>query len=64
MAGILTEDTDNFLYVTSIEEAHKLVAEFETRSTTKFSCFEADKHWYVSLVCIIWEHWYCNESLK
>ena len=38
MAGILSEDADNFLYVTSVEQAYKLVAEFVKRSTTKFSC--------------------------
>jgi len=35
MAGILSEDAEIFLYVTSIEEAYKLVAEFVKRSTTK-----------------------------
>ena len=31
LSGTLSEGADNFLYVTSIEEAYKLVAEFETR---------------------------------
>ena len=33
----------NFGYVSSVQEAYKLIAEFETRSTTKFSCFKVDK---------------------
>ena len=36
-------DEDNFGYITSVDEAYKLIAEFETGSTTKFSCFKADK---------------------
>ena len=32
--------TENFGYVSSVQEAYKLIAEFETRSTTKFSCFK------------------------
>ena len=50
MAGILKReplpdgrDADNFGYVNSVDEAYKLIAEFETGSTTKFSCFNADK---------------------
>ena len=34
---------DNLGYVYSVNEAHKLIAEFETGLTTKFSCFKADK---------------------
>ena len=34
---------ENFGYVSSVQEAYKLIAEFETRSTTKFSCFKVDK---------------------
>ena len=33
----------NLGYVNSVDEAYKLIAEFETGSTTKFSCFKADK---------------------
>lgn len=71
MAGILKRepspdgrDADNFGYVNSVDEAYKLIAEFETGSTTKFSCFKADKGFgntgmhiyiwkrYVALACI------------
>ena len=34
---------ENFGYVSSVREAYKLIAEFETKSTTKFSCFKVDK---------------------
>ena len=34
---------ENFGYVSSVQDAYKLIAEFETRSTTKFSCFKVDK---------------------
>ena len=50
MAGILSYEpafdrkiAENFGYVSSVQEAYKLIAEFETRSTTKFSCFKVDK---------------------
>ena len=50
MAGILKREplldgrhADNLGYVNSVDEAHKLIAEFETVFTTKFSCFKADK---------------------
>ena len=50
MAGILSyelalerEIAENFGYVSSVQDAYKLIAEFETRSTTKFSCFKVDK---------------------
>ena len=50
MAGILSCElvfdrkiAENFGYVSSVEAAYKLIAEFETRSTTKFSCFKVDK---------------------
>ena len=50
MAGILTYEpafdrkiAANFGYLSSIQEAYKLIAEFETRSTTKFFCFKVDK---------------------
>ena len=34
---------DNLGYVNSVDEAHKLIAEFETGLTTKFSFCKADK---------------------
>ena len=34
---------DNLGYVNSVDEAHKLIAEFETGLTTKFSFFKAVK---------------------
>ena len=34
---------DNLGYVNSVDEAHKIIAEFETGFTTKFSFFKADK---------------------
>ena len=50
MAGILSYEpafdrkiVENFGYVSSVQEAYKLIAEFETRSTIKFSCFKVDK---------------------
>ena len=50
MAGILSYEptfdrkiADNFGYVSSVKEAYKLIAEFETRSKTKFYCFKVDK---------------------
>lgn len=35
-------DADNFGYVNSVDEAYKLIAEFETGSTTNFSRFKVD----------------------
>ena len=50
MAGILSYEpafdrkiVENFGYVSSVQEAYKLIAEVETRSTIKFSCFKVDK---------------------
>ena len=50
MAGILEREplldgrhANNLRYVNSVDEAHKLVVEFETGLTTKFACFKADK---------------------
>ena len=50
MAGILSYEppfdhkiTDNLGYVFSVEDAYRLIADFETKTTTKFSCFKADK---------------------
>ena len=50
MAGILGYEpafdqkiSDNFGYVFSVGDAYKLLADFKTRTTTKFSCFKADK---------------------
>ena len=50
MAGILSYEppfdskiAENFGYVSSVEEAYKIIAEFETWSTTKFSWFKVDK---------------------
>ena len=34
---------DNLGYVNSVDEAHKLIAKFETGLMTKFSCIKADK---------------------
>ena len=50
MAGILKREylldgryADNLGYVNSVDEAYKIIAEFETGVTAKFSCFKADK---------------------
>ena len=50
MAGILSYEpafdrkiAANFGYVSSVQEAFKLIAEFEKRSTTTFSCFKVYK---------------------
>ena len=50
MAAILSYEppfdhniTDNFGYVFSVEDAYRLLAVFEMKTTTKFSCFKADK---------------------
>ena len=50
MAGILSYEpafdrktAENFGYVSSAQEAYKLIVEFKTRSTTKFSRFKVDK---------------------
>ena len=50
MAGILSYEpasdrkiAENFGYASSVQEAYKLIAEFEKRSTTKFSSFKVDK---------------------
>ena len=43
---------ETFEYVSSVEEAYKLIAEFETRSTTKFSCFKVDKDFGNIGVCL------------
>ena len=63
MAGILSYEppldskiAENLGYVSSVEEAYKVIAEFETRSTTKFSCFKVDKDFgnigvYLRFIC-------------
>ena len=38
-----TRITDNFGYVFSAEDAYRLLADFKMKTTTKFSCFKADK---------------------
>ena len=50
MVGILKREplldsrhVDSLGYVNSVDEAYKLIAEFATGLTTKFSCFKADK---------------------
>ena len=46
MAGILSYEApfdSKIGYVSSVEEAYKVITEFETWSTTKFSCFKVDK---------------------
>ena len=50
MAGILGREplldgrnADDLGYVNSVDETYRLIAEFETRLTTKFSCFKSDK---------------------
>ena len=59
MAGILSYEpafdrkiAENFGYVSSVQEAYKLIAEFETRSTTKFSCFKVGKDFGNIGVCL------------
>ena len=36
-------DADNLEYINSVDEAYKPITEFETGSTTKFSCLKEDK---------------------
>ena len=38
-----TKLSDNLYSVSSAEEAHKLIEDFETRNTVKFSCYKASK---------------------
>ena len=47
---------ENFGYVSLVQGAYKLIGEFETRSTTKFSCFKVDKDFgniglYLRVMC-------------
>ena len=35
---------ENFGYVFSLDEAYKFIGEFETQTTTKFTCYKADKN--------------------
>ena len=35
--------SDKFEYFNSVCDAYKLITDFETKTTTKFSCFKADK---------------------
>ena len=41
-AKACTKLSDN-LYSATAEEAHKLIQDFETRNTVKFSCYKASK---------------------
>ena len=50
MAGILSYEpafehkiANNFGYMLSVNDAYRLIAEFETKTTTKFSCFKVNK---------------------
>ena len=50
MAGILRYEppfdykiNDNFGYVFSVEDAYRLLADFEMKTAREFSCFKADK---------------------
>ena len=59
MAGILKReplldggDADNLGYANSVDEAYKLIAEFETGSTTKFSCLKSDKGFGNTGMCL------------
>ncbi len=36
-----TKLSDNFFSVSTAAEAYKLIEDFETRNTVKFSCYEA-----------------------
>lgn len=47
---------ENFGHVSSVQGAYKLIAEIDTRSTTKFSCFKEDKDFgniggYLRFIC-------------
>ena len=75
MAGILSYEpaldrkiAENFGYVSSVQDAYKLIAEFETRSTTKFSCFKVDKDFgnvgvYLRLIYYCAFHKHANSIL-
>jgi len=50
MAGILSYEAafehkiaNNFRCVLSVNDAYRLIAEFETKTTTKFSCIKVSK---------------------
>ena len=45
-------NADNFGYVYFVDEACKLIVGFETGSTTKFSCFKADKGFGNTGMCV------------
>ena len=52
---------DNLGYVNSVDEAHKIIAEFETGFTTKFSFFKADKGFgntgvYMYIDIVLWHY--------
>ena len=75
IAGILSYEpaldrkfAENFGYVSSVQDAYKLIAEFETRSTTKFSCFKVDKDFgnvgvYLRLIYYCAFHKHANSIL-
>ena len=35
--------SENFGFVNSVQEAYKLITEYETNHTVKFACYKADK---------------------
>ena len=76
MAGILSYEpaldrkiAESFGYVSSVQDAYKLIAEFETRSTTKFSCFKVDKDFgnggvYLRLIYYCAFHKHANSEVQ
>ena len=60
---------ENFGYVSSVQDAYKLIAEFETRSTTKFSCFKVGKDFgnvgvYLRLIYYCAFHKHANSEVQ
>ena len=76
IAGILSYEPaldrkfgENFGNVSSVQDAYKLIAEFETRSTTKFSCFKVDKDFgnvgvYLRLIYYCAFHKHANSEVQ
>ena len=76
MAGILSYEpafdrkiVENFGYVSSVQEAYKLIPEFETGSTIKFSCCKVDKDFgnigvYLRFIYYCAFHKHANSEFK
>ena len=60
---------ENFGYVSSVQEAYEPIAEFETRLTIKFSCFNVDKDFgnigvYLRFIYYCASHKHANSEVQ